>query len=63
MKNQSPTVAAMSRAGKRAAYHLLQAAVESLKALEAVIEEIGTIGEENGHDEEEASSRQRIEIE
>lgn len=53
----------MSRAGKRAAYHLLQAAVESLKALEAVIEEIGTIGEENGHDEEEASSRQRIEIE
>lgn len=52
----------MGRAGKRAAYHLLQAAVESLKALEAVIEEIGAIGEENGHHDE-TTSRQRIEIE
>lgn len=52
----------MSRAGRRAAYHLLQAAVEGLKALEAVIEEIGAIGTENGHHDE-ASKRQRIEIE
>lgn len=62
MKNQSPAMTAMSRAGRRAAYHLLQAAVEGLKALEAVIEEIGAIGTENGHHDE-ASKRQRIEIE
>lgn len=62
MKNQSETVAAMSRAGRRAAYHLLQAAVEGLKAVEAVIEEIGGIGEQDNHHEE-SSGRQRIEIE
>lgn len=62
MKSQSETVAAMSRAGRRAAYHLLQAAVEGLKAVEAVIEEIGGIGEESSHYDE-SSERQRIEIE
>lgn len=62
MKNQSDTVAAMSRAGRRAAYHLLQAAVEGLKAVEAVIEEIGGIGEEDHHHGE-SSERRRIEIE
>lgn len=62
MKSQSPTATALSRAGRRAAYHLLQAAVESLKAVEAVIEEIGAIGDENSHHDD-ASQRQRIEIE
>lgn len=62
MKDQSETVAAMGRAGRRAAYHLLQAAVEGLKAVEAVIEEIGGIGEEDGHDGE-STRHQRIEIE
>lgn len=62
MKEQSPTIAAMSRAGRRAAYHLLQAAVEGLKAVEAVIEEIGGIGDES-RDDESGSERQRIEIE
>ena len=52
----------MSRAGRRAAFHLLQAAVESLKAVEAVIEEIGGIGEDTSKDDE-PSKRQRIEIE
>lgn len=52
----------MSRAGRRAAYHLLQAAVEGLKAVEAVIEEIGGIGDES-RDDESGSERQRIEIE
>jgi|GEM_PF-733135 hypothetical protein len=62
MKEQSPAVQAMARAGRRAAYHLLQAVVESLKAVEAVIEEIGGIGDEpdqNGG----VSSSQKIEIE
>lgn len=62
MREQSETVAAMSRAGRRAAFHLLQAAVEGLKAVEAVIEEIGGIGEEKRHDQENPP-RQRIEIE
>jgi hypothetical protein len=62
MKEPSPAVQAMGRAGRRAAFHLLQAAVEGLKAIEAVIEEIGGIGDEpdqNGG----VSSNQKIEIE
>lgn len=54
-------MAAVARAGRRAAFHLLQAAVEGLKAVEAVIEEIGGIGEESNHDD--ATRLQRIEIE
>jgi hypothetical protein len=42
-------------------YHLLQAAVEGLKAVEAVIEEIGSIGENEGNKDE--TARTRIEIE
>lgn len=61
MKDQHQTMAAMSRAGRRAAYHLLQAAVEGLKAVEAVIEEIGGIGEKTNDDDE--TRLQRIEIE
>jgi hypothetical protein len=34
MSEQSPTVAALTRAGKRVAYHMIQAAVEGLKAIE-----------------------------
>lgn len=62
MKDQSPAVAAMSRAGRRVAYHLMQAAVEGLKAVEAVIEEIGSIGDETDQNDD-GSARQRIEIE
>ena len=52
---------ALARAGRRAMYHLLQAAVEGLKAVEAVIEELSSIGEneENKAD----TTRTRIEIE
>ena len=63
MSEQSPTVAALSRAGRRAAYHMLQAAVEGLKAVEAIIEEIGGIGDDADHHEGEPGIRQRIEIE
>lgn len=62
MKEQSETVAAIGRAGRRAVFHLLQAAVESLKAVEAVIEEIGGIGDEK-RDDAQPSKRERIEIE
>ena len=60
--NESVTAKeAMGRAGKRVAYHLLQAAVEGLKAVEALIEEIGEIGEQKPEDDRPA--KQRIEIE
>ena len=52
---------ALIRAGRRAAYHLLQAVIESLKAVEAVIEEVGRIGDEDGANQTE--TRTRIEIE
>lgn len=62
MKEPSPTVSAMSRAGRRAVYHLLQAAIEGLKAVEAVIEEIGSIGDEEGHHDDQ-THLEKIEIE
>ncbi len=55
---------ALARAGRRVGYHLIQATIEGLKAVEAVIEEIGAIGEDD--DNGVASTRQgvqRIEIE
>jgi hypothetical protein len=61
MTDQADIIQALSRAGKRALYHLVQAAVEGLKAVEAVIEEVGSIGE--GTDEESTSPQTRIEVE
>lgn len=63
MSEQSPTMVALSRAGRRVAFHMVQAAVEGLKAIEAVIEEIGAIGEESDQDESRSAGRERIEIE
>ena len=62
MKEQSEAMQAFGRAGKRAAYHLLQAVVEGLKAVEAVIEEVGRLGDKDEADKPE-TSRTRIEIE
>lgn len=63
MKEQSPTVAALGRAGRRVVFHMIQAAIEGLKAVEAVIEEIGGIGDGADQDGDVPESRQRIEIE
>ena len=63
MKESSPTVAALGRAGRRVAFHMIQALIEGLKAVEAVIEEIGGIGDQSGHHGSESNARQRIEIE
>ena len=52
----------MGRAGRRVVYHLLQATIEGLKAVEAVIEEIGHIGDQPDHDDGGTHS-QKIEIE
>ncbi|MGB7861178.1 MAG: hypothetical protein WBM90_11825 [Acidimicrobiia bacterium] len=62
MKEASPAMEAMGRAGRRVVFHLLQAAIETLKAVEAVIDEIGGIGDRNDQNEG-VSDRQRIEVE
>lgn len=62
MREQSPTTAALGRAGRRVLFHMIQAAVEGLKAVEAVIEEIGGIGRQDDHHDG-SDDRQRIEIE
>ena len=59
----SQTAAALGRAGRRVVYHMIQAAIEGLKAVEAVIEEIGGIGDQRDHHDGEPTALQRIEIE
>lgn len=54
---------ALGRAGRRVLYHMIQAAVEGLKAIEAVIEELGGIGDGKDQDDGDKSQVQRIEIE
>lgn len=61
MSEPSPSLAALGRASRRAAFHLIQAAIEGLKAIEAVIEEVGSIGDSG--DQDGAEQRKRIEIE
>ncbi len=62
MSDPASTRAAVGRAGRRATYHLLQAVVESLKAIEAVIEELGGIRAGEDHDET-RQVMEKIEIE
>lgn len=62
MKETSPTMAALGRAGRRVLFHMIQAAIEGLKAVEAVIEEIGGIASADDHDDP-SNGVQRIEIE
>lgn len=52
--------ASLARAGRRAGFHLLQAVIEGVKALEAVLDEMGRIGE---NAEEQGPMSERIEIE
>ncbi|HEX5695503.1 MAG TPA: hypothetical protein VFZ15_03910 [Acidimicrobiia bacterium] len=61
MREQSEAMQAFARAGRRVVYHLLQAAIEGLKAVEAVIEEVGNIGDKDDDDID--NTRARIEIE
>jgi hypothetical protein len=61
VKDQTEAMQALSRAGRRVVYHLLQAAIEGLKAVEAVIEEVGSIGETD--DDTDGKTRTRIEVE
>ena len=61
MKDTGSTLDALGRAGRRVAYHMIQAAIEGLKAVEAVLEEVGGLRETEGQTN--LSQSQRIEIE
>ncbi|REK15634.1 MAG: hypothetical protein DWQ40_10125 [Actinobacteria bacterium] len=62
MSERDQLVAALGRAGRRAMIHLIQAAIEGVKAVESVIDEIGSIGE-NEADRDGESRTERIEVE
>jgi hypothetical protein len=62
MREQSDTMQALGRAGRRAGYHLIQAVIEGLKAVEAVFEEVSKIGDKQDAATEEPP-RTRIDIE
>lgn len=59
MKNQD-LAAAVGRAGRRASFHLLQALIEGVKAVEAVLDEMGKVGE---NESETSPAGERIDIE
>ena len=60
---ESATGPALRRAASRAAFHLLRAAVEGLKALEVFVDELAAIGRNESGGPDEAPGRERIDIE
>jgi hypothetical protein len=56
-------VAALKRAGRRVAIHLMRAAVEGLRAVEAIVDELAKVGSESGEPNSSDDGRQRIEVE
>ncbi len=63
MREQSDAMQALGRAGRRAGYHLIQAVIEGLKAVEAVFEEMSRIGHKDEPDTRDEGTRTRIEVE
>ena len=61
MSESSSTKAALTRAGRRAGIHLVQALIEALRAVEAVIDEIAGIADAD-HDEKAKVVRQKIDV-
>lgn len=62
---ESETLNAVKRAGSRVVYHMLRAGVESLKAVEALVDELGKVGkpqDDAGGQEPESGGRVRIEL-
>ena len=60
---ESETGPALRRAASRAAFHLLRAAVEGLKAMEVFVEELAAIGRNEPGSPDEAPGRERIDVE
>ena len=63
MSSDSEVVAALRRAGRRAAVHLLRAAIEALRAFEVLVEELARIGSDEEEDSHGPSTRQQIDVE
>lgn len=61
MRDREEVFDTLGRAGKRALIHLLQAAIEGVKAVEAVIDEIGSMSQNENEEPKEAT--QRIDVE
>ena len=62
---ESETLNAVKRAGSRVVYHMLRAGVESLKAVEALVDELGKVGkpqDAGGDEQPESGGRVRIEL-
>lgn len=59
MKNRDDLAATVARAGRRAGFHLLQALIEGVKAVEAILDEMGKIGDNDG----ESPKSERITVE
>lgn len=58
------TTEALKRAARRAAFHLLRAGLEGVKALEAVVDELSKVGKVDGSEEgDRGPSRVRIDVE
>lgn len=62
MKDREQVINALSRAGKRALIHMIQAAIEGVKAIEAVIDELGKM-DNNDEEEQSSTAAERIEVE
>ncbi len=62
MRDRDEVLATLGRAGKRALIHMIQAAIEGVKAVEAVIDEFGKMGD-NENSERSANGTERIEVE
>ena len=62
MSEQESARVVLGRAGRRAVGRLIQAAIEGLRSVEVILEEIGHIGAEAGHHVED-QARQKIDIE
>lgn len=60
---ESETGAALKRAGRRALFHLVRAAVEGLKAVEAIVDELAHVGSDRPDPDDEGPRRVRIDIE
>ena len=60
--SESETINAVKRAGSRVVYHLLRAGVESLKAVEALVDELGKVGRQVDPPPPDQQGRVRIEV-
>lgn len=61
MSNESATITALRRAGRRAMFHLMRAGVEGLKAVEAIVDELAQVSK--NADDAESGKPTRIEVE